>query len=94
MQNNPAMYHILYTHSPQCCSGKNGQSDGWTDVQREFLNGRYTIISHPFKKRGIWSRGQIRYIYRLFCEFVAHIRKKNLVTIFSQGNIFGLDMFY
>ena len=43
----------------------------------------------------VWSRGQTD-IYGLFCEFVAPPRKKNLVTIFSQGHVLGpwKPMFY
>ena len=44
---------------------------------------------------GYWSRGQTD-IYGLFCVFVAPPRKKNLVTIFSQGHVLGpwKPMFY
>ena len=43
----------------------------------------------------LWSRGKTD-IYGLFFEFVAPPRKKNLVTIFSQGHVLGpwKPMFY
>ena len=54
-----------------------------------------TLLSDSLSTAVIQCRGQTE-IYGLFCEFVAPPRKKKLVTIFSQGHVWGPQkpMFY